>query len=198
MQTTDRDELTFIGSHFYILQGLRIVPLGCALILWFILESLWPGDVLVRWITAALLISAIPAYILAGLYYSRTFGRVRQKGGNVAFEAATFFGGYLICAFLDGKQDLISFQILFWAFVFMWGYYASSRRRKYFAPVAMFLAVCALLPLTGIVRRDLFFTRSPGTSLGTLVVGIAFVLTGILDHRLLARCLPEPSRASDE
>ncbi len=113
MNTPDRDALSFIGSNFCVLQGLRIVPLGSALILCFILESLWPGDVAVRWTTAALLISAIPGYILAGVYYKRTFGRVHQKGGNIALEAAIVFGGYVICAYLDGKQGLISFQILF-------------------------------------------------------------------------------------
>ena len=198
MNTYRRDELTFLGSHFTDLQGMRVVPFGGMLILWFILELFWHGTAAVYWIGPLSLVAAIAGYMLAGVYYRRTFGVVRQYGARIALHAAVSLGVYAVCVFLDGRQGLISVQLLFWTCFFLWGYYASARRRKYLVPFAALFLLCALLPLSGAIQVDRLFPKSVGSGLGTLVVGIAFVLTGILDHRLLVRSLPEPSRAGDD
>jgi hypothetical protein len=186
-ETVDYKQLRFVASNFLELQGLRQVALGIVLVLMILalrLEEPW------SLVLFALLMALLGiAWWRIGKYYEHRFGRVENR-------AASYFSRIRN---LQGWRSLVWIALVMmslWATLSLnlniltpgWflgllfaGYFALGNRRWYYLLCALPFFALDLLnrpPQAGILTIEIW------------ILPFAFILTGILDHLLLARLLP--------
>lgn len=190
----DRDELRFLTEHFNHLQGLRMIPFG---LLFLSVPFLRTQDFDARWV-AGMLGVAMLLYAAIGVYYNRTFGRVRRRAKSqirdVAVIAAfvlTTLGAIAFEKVFDPPLSLVGLLI---AGLLLYVYRTSAGRRHYYAAVAGVFVFLSCLPLIGLATSSDVFGKDGG--MGDFAVGIMYLVLGILDHKLLLRHLrPVPVEA---
>jgi hypothetical protein len=190
MDTLER--IRFATRHFHALQGLRVLPLGLAVLLlpWL---SPPPYPFMGRTgrdlaIPMLIVLAMFAANIGVGRYYRERFGSLKPHSGGVTGWIATT-GMIVTYGAADWLQlriaPPISLRALALAGFFLVVYLLSSRVRTHYRVAAAVLAGLALLPLAGAVTASELFLE--WDRVGATVLGIVLMACGVLDHRLLRR-----------
>jgi hypothetical protein len=196
MAATNLNEVRAITGNYFFWQGLRWVPMGVVLVV--VAASLidaasmpavvrtwgvWLLTVVALWLSTSVL----------GRYYRRTFGDVRddsaQHARRTTLKWFVVYPAMLASMVIDVK---LSLPILLSGVV--WGLSIEAYRRstgggrRHYAIAAGLFGVMALLPLLAPVP-----TGKNGASVLLGLLGIIYVVGGILDHRALVRVLGKPT-----
>ncbi|HEX8435876.1 hypothetical protein [Archangium sp.] len=221
MSEQQLQRIQFVTTYYDWLQGLRFVPFGLVQLgfaAWLALPQPEGTDTKARLAVASLvmlggMLLATGLYAWAGAYYRRRFGEVRmsastrqrmQRAIGVSLFAGLMLG--LLTAFIRKSTQLtdapLSGSLFLSALALVWYWHWSGRVAHHYLGVAAGFATLALLhameasPVYALLRSLPFTTDSRAgavTLAGTW--GVAVVVMGALDHRLLARTLgnePEP------
>lgn len=180
-----------VTTNYTSLQGLKMLPLG----LWLCLEAIasfgwWPRYAHGRPLSSLLTLCAAGAlWLLVGLYYTRSFGRVKPKPQRLRQLLQTgiiviviSLPWLFIAGFLDGAlQSRVSILGLAVAILLALGWIVGNLQEHY-AVTAAIIAIISLLPLVGII---------PGGQRSTLtiIIGVSLITCGVLDHIQLVRGL---------
>jgi hypothetical protein len=188
----DLDRIQRVTANYFFWQGLRLVPFGLLLII-FAFEiyepSWWPttaaGD-------AVLLLAVLVAtglFMALGSYYRKVFGQVKQKAGlhqrRERIKWLVFYPAIFVAMMVDLLLEppvVISGAVFAASILAYW--MSTGRGRHHYLPAAMIVGLTTFLPLTGLV--------DPGQrALAVLVfvLGLIYIIGGILDHFELARLL---------
>jgi flagellar biosynthesis protein FliQ len=221
MSEQQLQRIQFVTTYYDWLQGLRFVPFGLVQLgfaAWLALPPPEGADAKARLGVAMLvmlggMLLATGLYAWAGAYYRRRFGEVRrsasthqrmQRALGVSVFAGLMVG--LLVAFIRQSTQLsevpLSGSLVLSALALVWYWHWSGRVARHYLGVAAGFAVLALLhavdasPVDALLRALPFTTDSRAgavTLAGTW--GVAIVVMGALDHRLLASTLGhEPER----
>jgi hypothetical protein len=185
-----------VTANFLFWQGLRWVPMGAALIVLAVVTA--PAvplpesarDVI---LVIAMLLGLWLSTTVAGAYYRRTFGSVRDIPGlHAARDTAKWLVFYPLmfgAMILDAQlQPPVFVTAIAFAVGIVAYRQSTGRGRAHYLAAAAILALFSLLPLTGAAAtgKALF-----GPFLGLL--GAIYVVCGVLDHRELTRILRPPA-----
>lgn len=206
-------QIRYVTANYSQLQGLRLVPLGVALLLATPLYAGWhfaqSGLLLALWLLP--LAVGLGLHRLVGAYYARTVGRVqpaRRPAPGPPARLAHWLGWAVFVAVLVGgprlgspRLTLIGFSVLVCATLLASLWQAGHLRpRLHWLLLAALLAGVNLLLLTPLplLRPD----RWSDDTLFALWVGsvsLGLIVGGLLDHRLLMRAvtpIPEERHAA--
>lgn len=213
--------IQFVTTYYGWLQGLRFVPFGLVYLgfaAWLALPPLEGADAKARLGVALLvqlggLLLATGLYAWVGAYYRRRFGEVKVSAATrqrmlraVGMSAGVALVAGLLVGLLRGSGHLtavpLSGLLLASALALVWYWHWSGRFARHYLGVAAGFALLAALhaveanPVYALLRALPFTSDGRGVAV-TLVGtwGLAIVVMGVLDHRLLARTLgyePEP------
>jgi hypothetical protein len=217
--------IQFVTTYYGWVQGLRFVPFGLmnlAFAAWLALP--WPegvdekgrmGVALLAHMGGMLLATGLAA--LTGVYYRRRFGEVQVSAATrqrmqraLMISAGVGLVAGLLTALLRKATHItelpLSGLLLASALAMVWYWHWSGRFARHYLGVAAGFALLAALhaveanPVYALLRTLSFTSNSRGaavTLIGTW--GLAIVVMGVMDHRLLARTLgyepesePEP------
>lgn len=177
-----RDELTAAAAEVAYLRGLLAVPIGGLFLLtglgnlgWEPLRSPWTFG-------PCVLVLLLGAWRIQ-TYYNDEFGRVRQSrhmqvvyGGLTLALAAVMVGG----SFLDFKLDLpISIFAASFGAVMLLTFHLYTGLKQHQLVIWGGLLVLGLVPLWG--------SFDDRASVAWLPIGVAMIVAGVLDHRLLTQ-----------
>ena len=199
------NEIRFISTNFYTLQGLRAIPLGLCLVL----VCLWAnslqgaargGDLIFPALTLAS--SAIVLYVI-DRYYLGSVGRVQRRPETRRLEwlVAVVFGMLALVAYIFDISFRLPVSVL--GLVFAAGLLADVARMTwvvkghvllYYPVGAVLMAVVSLLPLLGVPnwwRAIGLNSQMIGIAMG---IGIFSVFAGVWGHIFLVRHLQVPDR----
>ena len=194
---TDAQTARYIAKNYNSLQGLITIPMGVILILVGLGKQFhWPG---LQWQNpyfSSFVILAMAFIIVGKYFYRQRYGTVQPQSSMKRFGLELLgvigvFGLiYLDITLLAGVP--ISFTVLgFSCIQFFIPFFEEGRRRYYWICGALLVAA-ALSPLLQITSKtDLFLFGW----LNYLSLGVAVVLSGLLDHRFLAHTLTPSSEA---
>ncbi|HJQ37874.1 MAG TPA: hypothetical protein VKB93_12120 [Thermoanaerobaculia bacterium] len=167
-----------VTANFFFWQGLRWVPLGLALLSWQFAPRFLAVNMAVAFVIS----------MLAGKYYSRTYGRVRTIAARAERrERWKWYGVYpamMLSLAVDmlWKPPLLVTGIV-WAIAIVLYWNSTGRGRLHYLVIAGILLSTAALPLLGIPNGktaiNFFFS----------VIGAAYVAGGLLDHFELTRIM---------
>lgn len=217
--------IRFVTTYYDWLQGLRFVPFGLVLLgfaAWMALpraQGVGTHEhmaVAMVWTMGGLLLATV-LYPLVGVYYRRRFGVVRRSSRtqvrmHKALVMSTLVG--LVAGVLAvvirrtahlGEMPLSSFLFCS-ALSLVWYWHWSGRVARHYLGVATGFALLAVLhavgasPVYALLQALPFTTHDEGMAVTlTGSWGLAVVVMGVLDHRLLARTLGhEPEAESEE
>jgi hypothetical protein len=179
----DRKQLEAAAASNHYLRGLLAIPFGLVLIFSALGNMEW-GPFRHLWVVPVAVLLAGGVYLLGVRSYNDHYGRVTLRTGRARNVVGTIgavvvmIAGPVLVQALD--LPLNGFGIA-WATVAL-GYYAVTvGLRPHHVVIWGAVMVASLLPVWGDPRT----TDTP--NIGLLVVGVAGMLTGILDHRLLVR-----------
>jgi hypothetical protein len=194
---TDPQTARYIAKNYDSLQGLITVPMGVI----FILVGLgkhfhWPELQWQNRYLSSFVILAM-AFITVGKYfYRQRYGMVQPQSSMKRFGLGLLgvigvFG--LIYLDITLLPDVpISFTVLGYSCIYLVIPFFEEGRRRYYWICSALLVAAALSPLLQIASKaDLFCFGW----LNYLSLGVAVVLSGLLDHRFLAHTLAPPSEA---
>jgi hypothetical protein len=184
----DQRQLEAAGAAYPLVhvQGLYAVPAG---LLWFLigLSNLEEGPVAGPVLVAGFVLCLV-GVAGAGLFYRRTYGRVtptreRQVRYYVAFAAgfAVFIAADQLARAVLGRPPTVGVSSMAsaWALGSLAFYAMSSGLRAHHVVIWGALFVSGLLPIWGTgVDRD---------AIAAFPIGIATVLSGLFDHRLIVQ-----------
>lgn len=167
-----------VTANFFFWQGLRWVPMGAALLI----------GVLAPRLMIISMAAALGVSVLAGKYYSRTYGRVRAIAARTERrERWKWFYVYpamllsLVADLLWRPPLLVSGFVWAVAIVLYWN--STGRGRLHYLVIAGIIAATTALPLLGVANGkhaiNFFFA----------VIGAAYVAGGLLDHFELTRIM---------
>lgn len=181
-----------VTANYFLWQGLRLVPGGLIMVIAGLLWSEWwpftgwGEDVLL----IGALLGALGASVVIGRYYRRVFGQVRSIPGlharRNAIKWLVFYPAMLASLLID---TFIRFPFL--ASGIIWGaaiaafWWSTGRGRYHYLVAASVLVVLTFLPTLGMVARG-----RPTVSLFFIVLGVIYMVGGVLDHLELRRLLP--------
>ena len=199
MSAANLHEVRAVTANYFFWQGWRWVPMGvflCATAAVF--SGAWVPPVVKDWgIWILLGVTLWLSTTVLGRYYRRTFGDVRadadQHARRTSIKWLVIYPAMLASMVADMKLAL---PLLLSGIV--WGVSIELYRRStgggrlHYAVAAVLLAVLGLLPLAGLP-----FTGRAGVNLLLGVVGLVYIVGGLLDHRALVRILKAPSPATD-
>jgi hypothetical protein len=142
------------------------------------------------WVVPVVMVLAGVLYLLGVRYYNDNYGRVtlrtsqvRAIGGGIA-SVAVLIGGPVVVQALDLPVNGFGVS---WAVVAL-GYYAVNvGLRPHHIVIWGGVLLASLVPLWGDPRT------SDTPNIGLLMIGVAAMATGILDHRLLVRTFGTPN-----
>lgn len=193
------NQVRFIATNFYNLQGLRAVPLGLLLLL----VCLWSNNIqypvrnfllpVIAGLTALALLFAIDRY------YLHTFGRVqrtpqsRRLEGLVAGVGAILaLGAYLLDISFDLPLSLLGlvFAAGLLADFLRITWLVKNRVLLYYPIGALLMAVVSILPLLGL--PDWWHALGLRSQMIAIAcaIGIFTMTAGVWGHLYLARTLP--------
>ena len=194
-------QIHFIAANYSRLQGLREVPVGMLVVfvsVWAMYNHGPTAD-----LTAPLLALLATAllYWLAGRYYDRAFGRVKQtsRQRKREFIASILFSLLALLAFWLDTALLIpicAIGLVFAAALFENFWRATESVRK--EAIALFpenfgaailILVVSLLPIFGLNWWEALGMKSQVVSV-FMVIGIVIILAGIWGHLRILRNLP--------
>ena len=181
--------IRLIASGYHDLKGLTRALVGCAFCVMAAVASL---D-LPRQFRAVLLMTSYSAMLFVGHwlqqeYYPRRFGRVHSSGG----DRAAWIGilGTTVCCVVDsntlGKGLPASFP-LFIGLTSLWAIFRDWPLRPYHAVVVVAGVVSSALYTRANVQNQSDWFIAAAT-----LIGIAYIIAGISDHRLLVSILDNP------
>lgn len=194
----DLERVHAVTSNLFFWQGLRFVPMGVALLLfaaryasWWPLTERW-SDVYVL----AVLVLGLVASHAAGAHYARTYGRVRAlPGAHAARTLAKWLVVYPAMA-TSLTIDAVFGPPIFWTGI-VWGlsiylYWESTGGgRVHYAGAVLIALSTTLWPRLGLAAPGL-----PMVNEFIGVLGVIYVVCGLLDHLELRRILrPLPDDA---
>jgi hypothetical protein len=190
----ERKALESAGAHYLALRGLFGIPLGLIFVgaglgnlAWGPFRHLW-----VFW--AAVGLAGLSALAITR-YYRGRYGRITQTGRDQAKAAVlTALGALLIVGgtTLDWRSGLpIDGTIATFGAIMLVYYAATVGPKLHHALIWGGLLVGGLVPVWGDVSRD---SKING---GLVVMGIATLVAGLLDHLTLERAFA-PAPAADE
>lgn len=225
MSEQQLQRIQFVTTYYDWLQGLRFVPFGLVTLgfaAWLALPD--PegvvdakGRVMAgQLVMLAAMLLATGLHALLGAYYRRRFGVVRRSatthqrmqkalgmsvvvGLVVGLFAATLHKGFQVTEIpLSGFLFLSAASLV-------WYWHWSGRFARHYLGVAAGFAVLAALhaldanPVYALLRMLPFTSdirAAPVTLVGTW--GLAVIIMGVMDHRLLARTLGHEPEAESE
>lgn len=199
MLESDLDRVHSITDNFFFWQGLRFVPMGAVLLVfsasytsWWPIEHRFQSVVLLAALAGGLAVSSA-----IGRYYGRAYGRVAATPGAhvlrstikwlVVYPAVT--ASLLIDALLHPP---IFTSGIVWALATLAYWWSTGRGRPHYLGAALLMGSTAAWPALGV--------SAPGRDMLNLfiaVVGVIYIVNGVLDHLELRRSLP-PIPASDD
>ncbi len=178
----ERKQLESAAASNHYLRGLLAIPFG---LIWIFsgLGNLEWGPFRQLWTVPVGVILCGGAYLLLVRYYNDNYGRVTPKSGPrtmalVALGLAVWIGGPILVQVLDLPVNGFGAA---WAVAAL-GYYAVNvGLRPHHIVIWGSLLAVSLVPLWGDPRT------TDTLNFGLLMIGVAAILTGIFDHRLLVR-----------
>jgi hypothetical protein len=187
----ERKQIERAAAANHYLRGLVALPLGAVLIASGLGNMEW-GPFRELWLVPMVILLAGAAYLLIARSYNDNYGRVTPKAdartvaGSVA-AVAVMIGGPVLVQVLDLPVNGLGVA---WGAVAL-GYYAVNVGVKpHHLAIWGVVLVASLVPLWGDPRTS----NTP--NVGLLMVGVAMLATGILDHRLLVETFgPADARA---
>ncbi len=184
----DLRRIHYVAEHYHQLQGLRLLPLGAAVLL----AALAGRHAAAFGISAAaacllLLGAGVVASFPIAQYYERQFGRVaagRWRAGAVTLIAsATAVVGL---AWLQGVRPApVSLPLLFLSIMLARLGLVAGRLRVHYVWIALACGTFALLPLVGVPPA----LRAPALD---ALIGGSLIVAAIGDHRVLRRVMSGP------
>ncbi len=190
-----------ITRNYQSLQGLRLVPLG----LFFVLLAAGAfGPAGNCTFSLPALGASVLLYVLIGVYYRRTFGRVQQEWGAREWLGA-ILGSLLLIAVWVGATSVDAFLRppfstlgLALAALLVGHWYITGRFLTHYLVMAAVLAGASLLPLLGVPLQTFGFPAT-NSAFNSMLFGFMFIVGGFLDHLVLIRNLkplPEERRGT--
>ncbi len=191
----DIRQLRFVTENYPNLQGLRLVPFA----LLFLAKPLTSVlDSTLAFVIALAL--AFSLFFAIGEYYKRTFGRVQRRSRSRARDLVLillFGAGFFAALWIDEKfQPPFSTIGLLVALLFAGIHLRSRVKRRHYAVLALLFLMLSFLPMIGLLTTGDLFGK--GAPIGELVLGLTYLLVGILDHLLLVRSLSPLPVEQDE
>ncbi len=213
--------IQFVTTYYSWLQGLRFVPIGLvalALAAWLSVADPAQGDPKAQRLVARLVLLGGMAlagvlYAVLGAYYRRRFGVVQAsaftrqrmiRALGISSGIGLLLGGamYLSRRAPIASETTVFLTLLASGLGIVWYWHWSGRVAHHYLPVAAAMAALGLLELLGAspvcaLLQRLPFTTDARCAAVTLssAWGVATLVVGVLDHRLLVRTLghaPEP------
>lgn len=199
----DFHKLKWITKNFESLKGLLTLPIG----IYFLFLATW--NYLKLGITekgkdigfpTLMIILTILATILIDRYYSHTMGRVKSTSNlNIILMIFFILVAFFIVDYLDmwinsQLNQPISLTSIAWAFLFTFPFF--SRKQTVYIIFSLALFLLAFLPTIGLTPYKMVFNDQYGVW-GYLLIGLAMIIGGLVDHYTLKRLLP-PQPGSDE
>jgi len=192
MTTNRLRQIHDITDNFFFWQGLRLIPMGAGLLGSAVLLS---PDVPIRaglreWIALPLLAIALwLSTSVLGQYYSRHFGRVRgdpsRHVARTTVKWLVVYPGLIVAMLVDVK---IGPPVVVSGFAFAIAIEAYRQStgggRVHYIVAAIALIAFSVLPLIDVVQSG----RHALTPL-IGIVGLIYMVGGVLDHRELVRVL---------
>lgn len=185
--------LRYAAEHYPALQGLRIVPFGIAFLIMVAVQpglQWFPTEPAASWDLGVPLLTFAGAFLASvGLkgYYERAFGVHRP----LPRAKGPWGSGLLIGLGMGAIMGVLRFggiEVL-WAVPFALVYMTAPKLRWYYGVAVLAFVLLALLPAFGVGSLRGFFGQNSRSHY--LMLGLVFVICGLLDHRLL-RGLFEP------
>lgn len=177
--------IRYVTKNFGALQGLKMVPFG----LFFLAMGVgWLGEQGDLSLSLPAFALTLLAYWLIGRYYTRSFGLVNSGRENFVKDfllPLTLVLVLWLAAAVDYwvRLPVSIFGLTLAAVILVWWWLQEQRTRVHYAMMAGLIALISLLPLMGI-KEGWSIIKPPGT-LFHLLLGLIFVIGGILDHLLL-------------
>jgi len=172
-----------VTANYFFWQGLRWVPLGVALLLAILIRAAQPV------ITVLLMAVALALSGAAGRYYQRTFGNVRAiPGRHVRRDRWKWFFVYPLMAaslIIDGRMPSAFFvtgPVWGAAIVAYWN--STGRGRLHYLVIAAIVAASGFAPALGMIEPG-----KPMLNAFFVLLGVVYVIGGVLDHYELVRIL---------
>lgn len=196
----DLDAIHNVTANYFFWQGLRWVPAGLALlVLGLSYESWWPFSG--AWKDGFMLLVLLAALVISntiGSYYVRSFGNVRGIPGMHArretLKWLVFYPLMGLSLVIDGLFKPIVFVSGFvWAAGLLAYWFSTGRGRRHYLVATAIFFLLTFVPTGGLV--------TPGPDMlqfFLIVLGLVFVVGGILDHFELVRLLKPISEENDE
>jgi hypothetical protein len=192
MPASDLEQVRAVTANYFFWQGLRWVPMGVALL--GFAAALGAGTSIpsaVRdWGLLPLLLVALwLSTSVLGRYYRRTFGQVQgdpdQHIRRSNIKWLVVYPAMMASLIVDMK---IALPVVLSGIV--WGASIEAYRRstgggrRHYTVAAVLLVAYGLLPLLGLVSAG---KDAVGPLIG--IVGLTYIIGGILDHQALVRIL---------
>lgn len=191
-------QMRFVTENFEMLQGLRMVPFG----FWFLIMAV--GDLAQipalkqgRLDYPLLLFIVVGGlYWSIGVYYARTYGRVKQRAKSVGQK---LLAGWPLFLFVVGVaiDVLLKLPVSFLAIALSFYFFVPFIKalplwRIHYALIGLVMLCLSLMPLfvTGSLKLAFF---APSGAYFLLGMGLALIVAGILDHFWL-RSMMQPEK----
>lgn len=201
--------IQFMASNYSRLQGLREVPVGMLVVFVSIWAMYNHGPTADLSAPLLALLGTALLYWLAGRYYDRTFGRVKQTSHHRKreFAASVLFGLLGLLAFwLDTAVEIpfCALGLVFAGALFENFWRATELDRK--NAISLFpenlaatilILIVSILPVFGLEWWKIFGMESQVVSV-FMVIGIVIILAGIWGHMRIVRALPIAEAKSDD
>ena len=193
MSVPDLDRLQYAVANFKQLQGLRMAAVGVFILIVFFP---WrrPGDLT---ISGILLLPGIAGLIFAlkriGAWYEARFGHVEVKSPGV-WQTVLAVSCLGVLPWLLHPGSLKSVPEYMKGFTFQWwmgwffvGVAMVDRRRWYYLPFGLLFCILSFLKTHGVELKAI---NGGLDGLFTIVLGVAYIATGLADHFYLLHTLP--------
>jgi len=185
----ERKTLESTAASYSYLRGLLWIPLGILLIVAALGNWEW-GPLRHAWVFVACVLAAGAAGLAITRYYGEHYGRVTPSSRQqVRAAAATIIGVALMFGveFLARSLDLPVNPTAASFALFVLTYYALTvGLRAHHTIIWGSVLVTGLLPAWG------GLALSATDNIGLVIAGVAAIVTGIFDHRLLVRTFGSP------
>ena len=199
-QASELEQIENVTANYFFWQGLRWVPMGVALlVIGLSYSTWWPlGGAFAEAVPLGALAAALAASYALGPYYERAFGRVRSLPEmHRRRETLKWFLWYPLMGAslaidIQWKPRLFVSGVV-WAGGVVAYWWSTGRGREHYLVVAACMAAFTFLPITGSV--------APGKATANAFVcllGVAFILGGLLDHVALGRVLRPVEDGGDD
>jgi len=200
----DLNKTKWITKNFENLKGLLLLPFG----IYFLFLATW--NYLQLGITetgkdigfpSLMIILTILVTILIDHYYAITMGRVKSTSNlKIILIIIFMFIMFFIVDYLDMMMNSqlkqpVSFTSIAWASLFAYIFFSRKQTVYIIFSVALFLL--AFIPTIGLIPYKMIFNDLYGVW-GYLLIGLAMIVGGLVDHYTLKKLLPINQDVKDE